>query len=61
MRFMNPRPSQLLNPQRKPAATRDASTILLLRDRADGNSYEVLMTRRADQGWNHRGGPAGGR
>ena len=47
---MNPRPSQLLNPQREPAATRDASTILLLRDCADGNGYEVLMTRRADQG-----------
>ena len=47
---MNPRPSQLLNPQREPAATRDASTILLLRDCADGKSYEVLMTRRANQG-----------
>ena len=47
---MNPRPSQLLNPQREPAATRDASTILLLRDSADGKSYEVLMTRRANQG-----------
>ena len=42
------RPSQLLQPQRQPVATRDASTILLLRDCADG--YEVLMTRRAAQG-----------
>ena len=43
-----PRPSQLLQPQRDPVPTRDASTILLLRDCAD--SLEVLMTRRADQG-----------
>ena len=50
MQAMIPRPSQLLNPQREPAATRDASTILLLRDCADGQGYEVLMTRRADQG-----------
>lgn len=33
-----------------PVATRDASTVLLLRDGADGQGYEVLMTRRADQG-----------
>ncbi|WP_043008213.1 MBL fold metallo-hydrolase [Comamonas testosteroni] len=45
-----PRPSQLLLPQREPVPTRDASTLLLLRDCADGNGYEVLMTRRADQG-----------
>lgn len=44
------RPSQLLRPQREPAATRDASTVLLLRDCKDGNGYEILMTRRADQG-----------
>lgn len=45
-----PRPSQLLLPQREPVPTRDASTLLLLRDCADGNGFEVLMTRRADQG-----------
>ena len=50
MLSMNPRPSQLLNPQREPAAVRDASTILLLRDCADGQGYEILMTRRANQG-----------
>ncbi|MEG0675354.1 MAG: MBL fold metallo-hydrolase [Comamonas sp.] len=44
------RPSQLLHAQRMPVATRDASTVLLLRDCADGQDYEVLMTRRADQG-----------
>ena len=45
-----PRPSQLLQPQRTPVPARDASTLLLLRDCADGNGFEVLMTRRADQG-----------
>ncbi|MGE0496403.1 MAG: MBL fold metallo-hydrolase [Ramlibacter sp.] len=39
------RPSQLLHPQREPAATRPAATVLLLRDGADG--VEVLMTRRS--------------
>ena len=43
-----PRPSQLLQPQRDPVPAREASTILLLRDGADG--FEVLMTRRADHG-----------
>lgn len=45
-----PRPSQLLQPQREPVPARDASTLLLLRDCADGTGFEVLMTRRADQG-----------
>ena len=45
-----PRPSQLLQPQRAPVPARDASTLLLLRDCADGKGFEVLMTRRADQG-----------
>jgi recombination protein RecT len=39
------RPSQLLYPQREPAPTRPAATVLLLRDSALGP--EVLMTRRA--------------
>jgi 8-oxo-dGTP pyrophosphatase MutT (NUDIX family) len=40
-----PRPSQLLHPARPPAPTRDAATVLLLRDTPDG--LEVLMTRRS--------------
>ena len=40
-----PRPSQLLHPQRDPAPTRPAATVLLLRDGAQG--LEVLMTRRS--------------
>ena len=40
-----PRPSQLLHPQREPAPTRPAATVLLLRDGAHG--LEVLMTRRS--------------
>ena len=44
MRAM-PRPSQLLHPQRDPAPTRPAATVLLLRDGAAG--VEVLMTRRS--------------
>ena len=40
------RPSQLLHPQREPAATRPAATVLLLRDGAAGGA-EVLMTRRS--------------
>jgi len=40
-----PRLSQLLYPQRDPAPTRPAATVLLLRDTAQG--MEVLMTRRA--------------
>ncbi len=39
------RPSQLLHPQREPAPTRPAATVLLLRDR--GGGIEVLMTRRS--------------
>lgn len=39
------RPSQLLYPQREPAATRPAATVLLLRDTPQG--LEVLMTRRS--------------
>lgn len=39
------RPTQLLHPQRKPAELRNAATVLLLRDSADG--IEVLMTRRS--------------
>ena len=39
------RASQLLYPQREPAALRAAATVLLLRDTADG--VEVLMTRRS--------------
>ena len=39
------RPSQLLYPQREPAPTRPAATVLLLRDTARG--LEVLMTRRS--------------
>lgn len=45
-----PRPSQLLQTQRPPVPARDAATLLLLRDNVDGNGFEVLMTRRADQG-----------
>jgi glyoxylase-like metal-dependent hydrolase (beta-lactamase superfamily II)/8-oxo-dGTP pyrophosphatase MutT (NUDIX family) len=40
-----PRPTQLLHPQREPAATRPAATVLLLRDGDKG--IEVLMTRRS--------------
>ena len=40
-----PRPSQLLHPQRDPAPTRPAATVLLLRDGAQG--MQVLMTRRS--------------
>lgn len=40
-----PRLSQLLYPQREPAPTRPAATVLLLRDAAQG--LEVLMTRRS--------------
>ncbi len=39
------RPNQLLYPQREPAPTRPAATVLLLRDTPDG--IEVLMTRRS--------------
>ncbi len=39
------RPSQLLHPQREPAPTRPAATVLLLRDGTHG--VEVLMTRRS--------------
>ncbi len=39
------RPTQLLYPQREPAPTRPAATVLLLRDTAEG--IEVLMTRRS--------------
>ncbi|MDB5931017.1 MAG: beta-lactamase domain protein [Polaromonas sp.] len=39
------RPTQLLHPQREPAPTRPAATVLLLRDTAQG--LEVLMTRRS--------------
>ena len=42
-----PRPSQLLHPPRPPAPTRDAATVLLLRDTPDG--LEVLMTRRSSK------------
>jgi 8-oxo-dGTP pyrophosphatase MutT (NUDIX family) len=41
------RPSQLLHPQRQPVDTLKASTVLLMRDRADGSGLEVLMTRRS--------------
>jgi len=40
-----PRPSQRLHPDRPPAPTRPAATVLLLRDTAAG--LEVLMTRRS--------------
>ncbi|MGM9425763.1 MBL fold metallo-hydrolase [Hydrogenophaga sp. MI9] len=39
------RPTQLLHPQRPPAAVRPAATVLLLRDAPQG--VEVLMTRRS--------------
>jgi glyoxylase-like metal-dependent hydrolase (beta-lactamase superfamily II)/8-oxo-dGTP pyrophosphatase MutT (NUDIX family) len=39
------RPSQLLHPQREPARTRPAATVLVLRDTPQG--LEVLMTRRS--------------
>lgn len=42
------RPDQLLYPQRVPATPLHASTLLLLRDSADGG-WEVLMTRRSDK------------
>lgn len=42
------RPEQLLHPQRVPVTPLKASTLLLLRDRADG-SWEVLMTRRSEK------------
>ena len=43
------RPTQLLHPQRAPAALRSAATVLLLRDSADPTrpGIEVLMTRRS--------------
>jgi len=41
------RPDQLLYPQRVPVTPLNASTLLLLRDRADGG-WEVLMTRRSN-------------
>ncbi|MBO9515368.1 MAG: MBL fold metallo-hydrolase [Variovorax sp.] len=41
------RPTQLLHPQREPAPTYAAATVLLLRDTPDG--LEVLMTRRSAQ------------
>ena len=41
------RPSQLLHPQREPAVTRPAATVLLLRDGVAGSGVEVLMTRRS--------------
>jgi recombination protein RecT len=44
------RPSQLLHPQREPAALRQAATVLLLRDATDPHGQqqlEVLMTRRS--------------
>ena len=40
------RPNQLLHPQREPAPTRPAATVLLLRD-SPGAGLEVLMTRRS--------------
>ncbi len=40
-----PRQTTLLHPQRPPARLREAATVLLLRDGADG--LEVLMTRRS--------------
>lgn len=43
-----PRTNQYLHPHREPVATRDAATVLLLRDAADG-TLEVLMTRRSAQ------------
>ncbi|HYW58213.1 MAG TPA: MBL fold metallo-hydrolase [Polaromonas sp.] len=39
------RPTQLLYPQREPAPTRPAATVLLMRDSAQG--IEILMTRRS--------------
>ncbi|NCP41219.1 MAG: MBL fold metallo-hydrolase [Rhodoferax sp.] len=42
-----PRPSQQRHPPRTPAPTRDAATVLLLRDGTNG--IEVLMTRRSAQ------------
>ncbi len=39
------RPNQLLTPQREPAPLRNAATVLLLRDTANG--IKVLMTRRS--------------
>lgn len=42
-----PRTDQLLHPQREPAATRDAATVLLVRDGPVG--IEVLMTRRSER------------
>ena len=42
------RPEQLLHPQRVPVTPLNASTLLLLRDRAAGG-WEVLMTRRSEK------------
>jgi glyoxylase-like metal-dependent hydrolase (beta-lactamase superfamily II)/8-oxo-dGTP pyrophosphatase MutT (NUDIX family) len=41
------RSSQLLHPQREPAAPRPAATVLLLRDAVGASGIEVLMTRRS--------------
>ncbi len=41
------RPTQRLYPQREPAATLPAATVLLLRERPGTAGFEVLMTRRS--------------
>ncbi|WP_027017101.1 MBL fold metallo-hydrolase [Comamonas composti] len=41
------RPSQLLHPQRQPVEPLKAATVLLVRDCADGQGFEVLMTQRS--------------